>query len=324
MIHSELGIDKIKNIYKLLQPHVNKTPLLKANEEISNYFNTRLFFKCEFLQKSGSFKVRGATNSILSLNKESLNNGITAVSAGNHAIAACYVASKFKLKNKIFLYKSANKYRINTCENFNANLIFTEADEGFKNVKIAEDEGYTFIHPFDGAYTLQGTASLGYEIYNQVKEIDNVIIAIGGGGLISGVGSLLKQINPKIKIIGVEPENAKGMSQSIKSGYALSKVNVRSIADSLCAPLHMPYSFSVANDVIDEIITISDQEMIEYMKFSFKYLKLFLEPACVCGMAALKNKIKKRFINQNTIIILCGSNIDYITWNKLISNGSLV
>ena len=97
MIPGELGIDKIKKIYNLLKPHVNKTPLIEANEEINNYFNTKLFFKCEFLQKSGSFKVRGATNSILSLDKESLSKGITAVSAGNHAIAACYVANKFKL-----------------------------------------------------------------------------------------------------------------------------------------------------------------------------------------------------------------------------------
>ena len=317
MIPKELSIDKISKVYDLIKPYITLTPLIKANPFIDSLFNTKLYFKCEFLQKSGSFKSRGAINNILSINENKLKKGITAVSAGNHAIATSYAASLFNIKNKIFLYKSANQFRIKTCKNLNANIIFTDPELAFQNVKSAEDEGYTFVHPFDGTHTLQGTSTLGYEIFNQIKDIDNVIISIGGGGLISGVGSSLKQLNPRCKIIGIEPEGASGMTQSIKKGYAVKNVIIDSIADSLSTPLHMPYSFSVAKQVIDEIVTVKDEEMIKSMKLAAEHLKLFLEPACVAGIAALTGYLKGKFVNQKTLVILCGSNIDIDSWYNL-------
>ena len=317
MISSDLSIQKITEIYTKLKPYVVKTPLIKANKELSEFFNTNLYFKCEFFQKSGSFKVRGAINNILSLDKKKISKGITAISAGNHGIATSFVANQFNLKNKIFLYESANEYKKKICKNLNANIIYTNPEEGFHNAKSAEEEGYYFIHPFDGKYTIQGTASLGCEISKQINNIDNVIISVGGGGLISGVGYFLKQINPKINVIGVEPEGAKGMYDSLKLGRPIEKVKINSIADSLCSPLHMPYSFSISQKVIDEIVTVSDNEMINFMKYAFYNLKLLLEPACVCGLAALKNKLSNKFVNQKTLIILCGSNIDYKNWIDL-------
>jgi len=318
LIPKELSIDNISKVYDLIKPYINLTPLIKASPFIDNLFNTKLFFKCEFLQKSGSFKSRGAINNILSINKDKLKKGITTVSAGNHAIAASYAANLFNIRNKIFLYKSANQFRIKTCKDLNANIILTDPKLAFQNVNSAEEEGYTFVHPFDGVYTLQGTSTLGYEIFNQINDIDNVIISIGGGGLISGIGSSLKQLNPRCKIIGIEPEGACGMTQSIKNGYAVKNVMIDSIADSLCTPLHMPYSFSVAKQVIDETFIVKDEEMIKSMKFVAEYLKLFLEPACVAGIAALANSLKGRFLNQKTLVILCGSNIDINSWYNLI------
>ena len=128
----------------------------------------------------------------------------------------------------------------------------------------------------------------------------------------------MKQLNPKCKIIGIEPEGASGMTESIKKGYAVDNVIIDSIADSLCTPLHMAYSFSVAKQVIDEIVTVKDEEMIKSMKFAAEHLKLFLEPACVAGIAALFGSLKGRFLNQKTLVILCGSNIDIDSWHNLI------
>ena len=324
MIPSELSIPSIEKVYKKIKKFIYVTPLLKANQIIDDDLNTNVYLKYECFQKSGSFKARGAVNNILSSSKENLENGITAVSAGNHAIAASYVSNIFNLKNKIFLYESANPYRINICKNYKANIIFTNANNAFEKVKDAEKEGYKFIHPFDGINTLQGSATLGLEIANQIKNlntrIDNVLISVGGGGLISGVGSALKQFFPNIKIYGVEPDNAKGMTESLKIGAPLDKVKINSIADSLCAPLHMPYSFNVAKNVIDQMVNVSDQEMINYMLYTFKNLKLLLEPACVAGFAALKKLNSSKFKGQNTLLILCGSNIDYQSWNKLVTN----
>ena len=323
MIPNELSHTSILKVYKKIKPYIYKTPLIKASKQLNDCFKTNIFLKCEFLQKSGSFKARGAINNILSMDKSKLKNGITAVSAGNHAIATAYVSNLFKLKNKIFLYKSANKYRVDTCKNFNAKIIFTNPENAFKNVSIAESNGYNFIHPFDGPYTLQGSATIGLEIIEYFKTLDTkldyLIISVGGGGLISGVSSYVKQLSPNTKVIGVEPEGAKGMSDSLELGKPLENVLVNSIADSLSAPLHLEYSYNVAKSVIDEMVTVTDDEMKEFMIYAFDNLKLMLEPACVAGLAAIKYKINEKLKNKNTLVILCGSNIDKITWTKLIN-----
>ena len=324
MIPEELSIKTIEKVYQKIKPYINKTPLIKANSYIDDTFNTKIFLKYECFQKSGSFKARGAINNILSSDKKDLKNGITAVSAGNHAIAVSYAANIFNLKNKIFLYKSANKYRIQACENYKANIVFTNAEKAFDEVKEAEKQGYKFVHPFEGVHTLQGSATLGLEIINQINEIDanidNILISVGGGGLISGVGAVLKQYLPNINLIGIEPEGAKGITDSLKANQPLKKVQINSIADSLCAPVHMPYSFSIAKQVIDEMINITDKDMSDAMVFSYNHLKLFLEPACVAGFAALKKFKHENFRGQNTLILLCGSNIDFLSWNSIINN----
>ena len=324
MIPEDLSIKTIEKVYQKIRPYVNITPLIKANKFIDNTFNSNVFLKYECFQKSGSFKARGAINNILSSDKKDLKNGITAVSAGNHAIAVSYAANIFNLKNKIFLYNSANKYRIQACENYKANIVFTNAEKAFDEVKEAEKQGYKFVHPFDGVHTLQGSATLGLEIINQINEIDakidNILISVGGGGLISGVGAVLKQYFPNINLIGVEPEGAKGITDSLKANQPLKKVQINSIADSLCAPVHMPYSFSIARQVIDEMININDKEMSDAMVFCYNHLKLFLEPACVAGFAALKKFKHENFLGQNTLILLCGSNIDFSSWNSIINN----
>mgnify|MGYP001375229968 FL=1 len=323
MIPSDLSPDNIRHTLNNIQPYINKTPFIKASTKLDEFFSTNIFFKCEFLQKSGSFKVRGAINNIISQDKTKFQKGITAVSAGNHAIAASFTANLFKLNNKIFLYESANPYRINKCKSYNANIQFTNPKQAFIDASKAKSNGYYFIHPFDGIYTLQGSATIGLEIIEYFKTLDTkldyLIISVGGGGLISGVSSYIKQTSPNTKIIGVEPEGAKGMSDSIKLGKPLENVSVNSIADSLSAPLHLEYSYNVAKSVIDEMVTVTDDEMKEFMIYAFDNLKLMLEPACVAGLAAIKYKIYDKLKNKNTLVILCGSNIDKMTWTKLTS-----
>ena len=321
MIPEEIDYLEIEKVYKKLSPYIIKTPLVKNSSYLDNFFNTNLFLKLEFLQHSGCFKVRGAINNLLNLTNIEKKKGITAVSAGNHAIASSYAANKFSIKNKIFMYDSANQYRLNKVKSLNANLFLTDPYNAFKNVeKASKIDGYYFIHPFDGKFTIQGTASLGFEICQQMEKIDNIIISVGGGGLIAGVGSIVHQKFPQCKIIGVEPEGAQGLSDSIKNNKPLTNVIINSIADSLCAPLHMPYSFSICKNVISEMVVVSDQEMKNSMKFMFDHYKLALEPACVAGIAALNGPLKNKFQKQNTLVILCGSNIDMKSWLNLISD----
>ena len=323
MINSDLSVEKINQVYLKIKPYINKTPLIKANQNIDEYFSTKLFLKCEFFQKSGSFKARGAINNVVNQDKQKINRGITAVSAGNHAIASSLVANLFNLNNKIFLYEMANEHRIRICKNYGANIIFTNPRQAFVDVKNAQKEGYYFIHPFDGPHTLQGSATLGLEIVDFYKSnnlnLDYIIISVGGGGLISGVSSYVKQIFPNTKIIGVEPEGAQGLNQSLKKNKPIENVKINSIADSLSAPLHMKYSFNIAKKFVDEMVTVTDNQMIEFMIFGYEKLKLMLEPACVAGLAALKYKLQNKLTNKNTLLILCGSNIDTKSWNSLIN-----
>ena len=321
MIPDELQLENIKIVYSKLFPYIKKTPLIKSWSLINDIFDTNLFFKMEFLQHAGTFKARGAINNVLNLDNEKKQKGITAVSAGNHAIAASYAADIFGLKNKIFMYNSANEFRVNKCKELKANLFFSDPHLAFDDVsKASTEEGYYFIHPFDGFYTLQGTATLGFEICKQMESIDNIIISVGGGGLIGGIGSFVKQKFPKCKIIGVEPMGAKGLTDSLSENQPMKKVPINTIADSLSSPLHMPYSFSICQKVIDQMITVTDKQMIEAMMFMYDNFKLMLEPACVAGMAALQNYLKGQLKNQNTLIVLCGSNIDVKTWNNLVFN----
>ena len=320
MIPTELSLNTIKKTYKKLSSYTLKTPIIKGWSLINDILDTDAIFKMEFLQHTGTFKARGAINNILNLTESQKISGITAVSAGNHAIAASYVANKFKLKNKIFIYNSANKFRIKRCEALNANLNFSNPSNAFQQVADAQKEGYYFVHPFDGIYTIQGTASLGLEICNNTDKIDNILISVGGGGLISGIGSIVKQIYPQCNVIGIEPEGAKGMSDSLQNKKPINNVQIDTIADSLSAPLHMPYSFDICKEVIDKIVTVSDKDLINSMKFMFENFKMILEPACVAGVAALLGPLKNQLSNQRTVVLLCGSNIDVKTWNNLVFN----
>ena len=321
MIQKELSYLNIKKIYKKLTPFVNQTPLLQCTKLNQKLFNTNLYLKLEFFQNSGSFKARGVVNNILNLTQEQKILGITAASAGNHAIATSYGANIFGIKSKVFMYDSANSFRINRVKSYNSKLVLSKITDTFKDMlKASKEEGYTVIHPFDGIKTIQGTASLGFEISNQIKELDNIIISVGGGGLISGVGSIIRQKFPKCRIIGVEPEGAKGLTESLKIGKPVSSIQINTIADSLSAPFHLPFSFSICQNVVDQIISISDIEIRYAMKFMYDNFKFVLEPSCVAGIAALLGPLKNKFHNENTLIVLCGSNIDMKNWVKLTKN----
>lgn len=321
MIPKELEYSTIRKIHKNLSSFVIKTPIINHSKFKKNLFNTNLFFKLEFLQNSGCFKVRGALNNVFNLSKNQIDKGITAVSAGNHAIAVSYVAQKYSIKNKIFMYKTANPFKTKIVKDLKANLHMTDPTNAFIEVeKASKNEGFYFIHPFDGKYTVQGTASLGYEICQQISNIDNIIISVGGGGLISGVGSIIKQKFPNCKIIGVEPLKANGLTQSLEKGLPLKNIDVNSIADSLSAPLHAQYSFDICKNVINKMVNVSDDEMKFAMKYMFENYKMILEPACVAGIAALLGPLKNQLKNQNTLILLCGSNIDINSWCNLTSN----
>jgi len=282
---------------------------------------TDLVVKFELFQRTGSFKARGAINNVLTLPESERARGLVAISAGNHAIALAYAARMIGASVKVVMPKSASQFRVARCRDLGAEVIqVDDIAKGFELVgKLRDDEGRTFVHPFEGQRTLEGTGTLGREFLKQAGRLDAVIVPVGGGGLIGGMAAAIKQLSPETKVFGVEPEGERGMTDSIAGGAPLSKVPVKTIADSLGAPLHMPLSFALVRDHVDEMVTVGDDAMVDALGLIFRDLKLAVEPAPAAGIAALLGPLRARLEGKRVGLLMCGTNIDAVTFGAYLA-----
>ena len=279
---------------------------------------TQVFLKLELFQYTGTFKARGALLNALALSDEQKLLGVTAVSAGNHAIAVAFAARSVGTTAKVVMPKTANAARVAMCRAYGAEVVLTDdVYAAFEEVeRIQQDEGRTFIHPFEGERTVLGTATVGYELSNQIENLDAVIVPVGGGGLIAGIACAVKQMQPHCKVYGVEPEGADSMSRSFKAGSPQKLERVNTIADSLAAPYALPYSFGVARKFVDEIVLVSDEQMQRAMGLLFADVKLAVEPAGAAATAALCGPLREHLDGKRIGAIVCGTNIDLATFTK--------
>ncbi|MEO7149929.1 MAG: pyridoxal-phosphate dependent enzyme, partial [Rhodanobacteraceae bacterium] len=252
------------------------------------------------------------------LRQRARNAGAHQAGAGNHAIAVAFAARTIGTTAKVVMPKTANSARVALCRSYGAEVILVDdVHAAFAEVKrIESEEGRSFIHPFEGELTVLGTATVGYELCNQIANLDAVIVPIGGGGLCAGVSTAVKQMQPRCQMFGVEPEGADTMHRSFAAGspQAIDKVNT--IADSLGAPHAAPYSFELCRRFVDELAMISDVEMQRTMGLLFADMKLAVEPACVAATAALCGPLRERLAGKRVGVILCGSNIDLETFAR--------
>ncbi len=299
-----------------------QTPVWRwRGDEIERAAGTQPFLKLELFQHAGSFKPRGALTVMLDLPPDKLARGVTAVSAGNHAMAVGYAARALRTTAKVVMPKSANPARVEGSKAYGAEVILVDdVHEAFAKVKeIEATEGRTFVHPFEGPLTALGTATLGLELCEQAPEIEAVIIPIGGGGLCAGVAAAVKQRLPQAKVYGVEPEGADSMHRSFRSGKPESIDKVRTIADSLGAPYAAPYSFELCRRFVDELVLVSDDQLRAAMRLLFRGAKLAVEPAGAAATAALCGPLREKLEAKKVALIVCGANIDAQTYTKLIN-----
>ena len=309
------SLDDFKITSNNIKGYINETEIIYSST-INEKFNSNIYFKLELFQKTGSFKARGAINKVLKLSKEERKKGVITISAGNHAQAISWACSKFNIKSKIIMPFDASPSKIEATKSYGGEVVLTKNNMLDECNKIQEKEGSKFIHPFDDIDIILGQGTLGLEIINQVRNLDYVFISIGGGGLISGISCVLKSINPKIKIIGVEPINSNVMTKSISSNQpkTLDAISNKTIADGLSAPFAGKLTFKFVKKFVDDIINVSENEMIESMKIIMERLKVVPEAAAsACFVPILKNKINIK-PNTNSLVLLCGGNIDI---NKL-------
>ncbi len=321
---NSLTVSDARATADLIGAHIFTTPVMEwAGQKLRSAIapNTSVVTKLEVFQFAGTFKARGALSNILRLGDTARARGITAMSAGNHAVAVAYAANAAGVDAKLVMQSSANPARVAMAQAYGAEiLIADDGPSGFAMAdEIAKAEGRTFIHPFDGRNTALGTATLGLEFFDQAGPVDVMIISIGGGGLAGGVAAVTKQLNPDCYIVGVEPEGASSMVQSFASGRAENIGVPNTIADSLAPPMTLPYPFEMCRSNIDELCTVNDDELRSAMTLIFDDMKLAVEPACAASTAAFL-KLANAHAGKRVGLVFCGSNIDWQSYSKLVES----
>jgi threonine dehydratase len=320
MGNAAITLAQIRDTSRLIGPYIVPTPVYSwRGPEISRLLaaGTEAIVKLELLQHTGTFKVRGALSQMLRLPSEDLRSGVTAVSAGNHAIAVAYVASILGVSAKVVMVKTANPARLAAARSHGAEILLAEdgATAFAKAEELVTREGRVFVHPFEGPNVTLGTATIGLELLEQGSALDAVLVAVGGGGLASGVATAVKLLHPSCRVYGIEPAGAPGMHRSFAAGRPQKLEKISTIADSLAPPLTLPYSFGVCRERVDELVTVDDDDLRRAMALIFRSLKFAVEPACAAVVAALTGPLRAALAGKRVGLIFCGSNIDLATFS---------
>ena len=279
---------------------------------------TQVLLKLELFQHTGSFKPRGALSNMLDLDAPALARGVTAVSAGNHAIAVAFAAHLLGTTAKVVMPRTANPFRVGRCRSYGAEVVLVDdVQTAFASVhEIEAEEGRTFVHPYEGYRTALGTATIGLEFLTQAPDLDAVIIPIGGGGLCAGMAAAIKQLKPSCAVYGVEPTGADSMARSFAAGSPQPIERVRTIADSLGAPFALPYSYALCREFVDDLVLVDDDAMRHAMGLLYSDMKLAVEPAGAAATAALCGPLRKPLLGKRVGLIVCGANIDLATFSQ--------
>ncbi len=313
-------LEKIKEARENIKDVVTKTQLLYSNV-FSKSSNNEVYMKCENLQLTGAYKLRGALNKIISLSEEEKAKGVICSSAGNHAQGVAYASSLMGVKSSIVMPETTPYLKVESTKNYGGNIILHGKcyDDAFLKAKtIEEEEGKVFIHPFNDIDVICGQGTIALEIFEEINDLDYILVPIGGGGLISGISVAAKSLNPNIKIIGVQAEGAPSMALSIKKDKICTLDSVNTIADGISVKTPGSKTFEIVREYVDDIITVSENDIVNAFLLLVEKHKLVAEASGVVTLAALK---KLRVKNKKVCCILSGGNIDMLTISTLINNG---
>ena len=297
-----------------------KTSLIQS-PIFSKEAGNEVYIKPENLQKTGSFKIRGAYNKITNLSDEEKKKGVIASSAGNHAQGVAYGAKESGIKAVIVMPKSTPLIKVESTKQYGAEVVLhgDVYDDAFKKAKeLEEKEGYIFVHPFDDEDVIYGQGTIALEILEELPETDIILVPIGGGGLISGIACAAKILKPEIKIIGVEPDGAASAYEAIKEDKVVELKEANTIADGTAVKKIGNTTFEYIKKYVDEIITVSDYELMEAFLLLVEKHKIIAENSGILSLAALK-KLKEK--NKKVVSVVSGGNIDVLMISSMINKG---
>lgn len=322
--NSDLGIHVTLEDMRMAQNRISSvlenTNLIKSRP-LSEEYDCNVFLKPENLQTTGAFKIRGAFNKISQLSDEEKKRGLVASSAGNHAQGVAYASQMLGVESTIVMPRTTPLIKVESTRGYGANVVLCGDcyDDAYAEAKRLElENGFTFIHPFDDMDVITGQGTIGLEIVDQLEDIDYIITPIGGGGLISGIALAAKFLKPSVKIIGVEPEGAKSMKASVEVGRLATLPKVSTVADGVAVKTPGEKTFSIVQSLVDEIVTVSDFELMESFLLLLEKHKIVAENAGILPVAALK---KIRAKGKNVACVISGGNIDVVTVSSMISRG---
>lgn len=317
---TEMTLDRFEEAYEKVQEVVLPTSLIQS-DFFSETTGNRVYLKPENLQLTGAYKIRGAYYKISTLTPEERARGIVTASAGNHAQGVAYAAKMFGAPALIVMPTTTPLLKVNRTRALGAEVllygnVYDEACE--KAISLAEEKGYVFVHPFDDLEVATGQGSIAMEIIKELPTVDIILVPVGGGGLATGVSTLAKMLNPKIRVIGVEPMGANCLQESLKAGKPVTLPGVNTIADGTAVKTPGEKVFPYLKENLSDIITIDDNELIVAFLDVLENHKLLVENSGLLTVAALRHIQEK---NKKIVSILSGGNMDIITLSSVVQNG---
>lgn len=315
-----LTLEKFEQASELVKKVTNPTKLI-FSESLSAQCGGKIYLKPENMQYTGAYKVRGAYYKINTLTEEERSKGLITASAGNHAQGVAYAAQKFGCKATIVMPTVTPLIKVNRTKSYGAEVVLhgDVYDDACEHaLKLAEEHGYTFVHPFDDLDVATGQGSIAMEIVQELPTVDYILVPIGGGGLISGVSTLAKMLNPKIKIIGVEPAQAASMTAALEVGEPVTLPSANTIADGTAVKRVGQKIFPYVKENVDQIVTIEDDELIGVFLDLVENHKMVVENSGLLTVAALK---QLDLTGKKAVAILSGGNMDVITMSSIVQHG---
>ena len=300
----------VKNAAIRIADYINQTPI-EYCRVLSRNLGGDIYFKMENWQKTGSFKIRGALNKMLLLEKPEKKKGVITASAGNHGLGVAYASELLNIKARIVLPVNASVAKVRKlsyygCEVIQAGHDYDEAEDVAH--QIEKDCNLTFVHAFDDPDIIAGQGTIGSELLDQLPRLDMIIIPIGGGGLIGGVASILKQVNPGIYVVGVQPSASPAMKESLIAGKVVETPIKETLADGLAGRFVSEFTLQLTNQYVDDVVLVSEKEIRHAMKFMVEDAHLLIEGAAAAGLAAITSE-KISVENKKVGVILTGRNI---------------
>jgi threonine dehydratase len=316
-----LQLSQIKAAQQAIKDYVHRTPLIRS-QTLSDRWGANIFLKLECLQKTGSFKPRGAFYKLLSLTPEERSRGVVGVSGGNHAQGLAYAAKILGVPSVICMPESTPENYLTATRNYGAEIqLFPTIHAAFDAAKLIQAEGRVYVHPFDDPLVAAGQGTVGLEILEDLPNLSRCYVSIGGGGLIGGIATVLKESLPVVsscKVIGVETEGADVMAKSIAANDLIIMPAITSIARTLGSPQASPMTFDLVKRLVDELLVVSDAEAVHELFYLLERAKILVEPAAACCLAAAARQSSSFSIDENIVILLCGGNVsaaDLVSWH---------